>query len=606
MSVSGVVTIGHLVTQYRVRRDHPAPETVRWRLDDLTRVLPDALGAALAPLLDAGGDEIVLIRRLHAELDLDVSRDPPALARRWASRIGAALSRTLVAESGDVLRFPGWTHYLARFLVDASAGAAAGAWPYRPFGGLSALPRSAQLRTAILTDPGDGVRALRLLADRERRQVLAALGSTEARRVVEALTRLPGPRDDATAFPAVAGALGAGGLTFTSEAAPWLAALDLLVRAPMPEAGGAVPAAMYLAVAIAAFDRTVASAGDATLLALLEAPPDAPHVALAPEARRRLQPLLALPGPGRRRIADMLTARSRAPRRPDAAAEPDEPPTTPFGGLVLLLPALAGWDLDGVVEGLAGRSSAEAVAIVRLVLLAKCAGGRRASAVVGDPLLRGLTGVPTHVLTADVLAWLRTHGDALVRRLAHHRASRGEPVSWRLGVTRHRGERLLVVSELPRDRWWAVVRLRDETARLARARAWPSLLTAVAAGGAAPWPEPARDLVHARGLRAQLDHLALPAAWDVPIELDLALSAIAQSLLRDFGGRLPGFSASSPAFVYASFLDFPAAHELRDGRRLVQVGRPPLNVVLAMTGIARGVLSVPWLEPPRIELFPAA
>jgi hypothetical protein len=38
----------------------------------------------------------------------------------------------------------------------------------------------------------------------------------------------------------------------------------------------------------------------------------------------------------------------------------------------------------------------------------------------------------------------------------------------------------------------------------------------------------------------------------------------------------------------------------------VQVGRPPLNVVLAMTGIARGVLSVPWLEPPRIELFPAA
>ncbi len=108
---------------------------------------------------------------------------------------------------------------------------------------------------------------------------------------------------------------------------------------------------------------------------------------------------------------------------------------------------------------------------------------------------------------------------------------------------------------------------------------------------------------------ARLAHLAGDLAYVLPrrsrVPLDWAVAMAAQHALRLFSRRLPGFSRSSLDYLARNFLDVAATlTESEDGRRLVRLGRPPLGLVLALTGAHRGSYRLSWLDEREFALFP--
>jgi hypothetical protein len=92
-----------------------------------------------------------------------------------------------------------------------------------------------------------------------------------------------------------------------------------------------------------------------------------------------------------------------------------------------------------------------------------------------------------------------------------------------------------------------------------------------------------------------LTFLALPRSLRIKANLDLALSIVTQQLLRNLAWRLPGFAESKLCYLAANFLEFTASLEEESAYRVVRLGRPPLNLVLSLTGMVRGGYQLSWL-----------
>jgi hypothetical protein len=84
-------------------------------------------------------------------------------------------------------------------------------------------------------------------------------------------------------------------------------------------------------------------------------------------------------------------------------------------------------------------------------------------------------------------------------------------------------------------------------------------------------------------------------AWLVPRLVGInrlwcdALALAAIGVLRRFARRLPGFAESSPEHLWRNFLAFDATMEIEESRVLLLCGRPPLHLVLTLTGMTRGL-----------------
>jgi len=109
--------------------------------------------------------------------------------------------------------------------------------------------------------------------------------------------------------------------------------------------------------------------------------------------------------------------------------------------------------------------------------------------------------------------------------------------------------------------------------------------------------------VNMEKLPDDLSFLAFPEPFGVVRSFDLALSVAAQGVLRAFARRLPGFAGSSLPYLYSNFLDFTASLEDEPERRVVRLGRPPLDIVLNMTGMARKEYRLDWLDERPLVLF---
>jgi hypothetical protein len=104
-------------------------------------------------------------------------------------------------------------------------------------------------------------------------------------------------------------------------------------------------------------------------------------------------------------------------------------------------------------------------------------------------------------------------------------------------------------------------------------------------------------------LPADLAYLVLPQSFGLKPSLDRALSIAAQGLLRHFAWRLPGFAFSSIAYLYPNFLDFTASLVDEPDRWVVRLGRPPLHLVLNMSGLTRSTYHLAWLDERPLALF---
>ena len=78
----------------------------------------------------------------------------------------------------------------------------------------------------------------------------------------------------------------------------------------------------------------------------------------------------------------------------------------------------------------------------------------------------------------------------------------------------------------------------------------------------------------------------------------------ASAVLRRFAARLPGFAESSPAHLWRNVLGFDARVEHEPERVVVRCGRPPLQLLLSITGMIRGTPSGHDATGRPIYLFP--
>jgi len=97
-----------------------------------------------------------------------------------------------------------------------------------------------------------------------------------------------------------------------------------------------------------------------------------------------------------------------------------------------------------------------------------------------------------------------------------------------------------------------------------------------------------------------LSFLKLPDSVSISPALDNVLNVAAQHVLRAFAWRLPGFAESSLTYLATNFLDFSASVETEPDRHIVRLGRPPLNLVLSLTGMVRRTYRLSWLEAPFV------
>jgi hypothetical protein len=69
------------------------------------------------------------------------------------------------------------------------------------------------------------------------------------------------------------------------------------------------------------------------------------------------------------------------------------------------------------------------------------------------------------------------------------------------------------------------------------------------------------------------------------------LASLGRLAYTGFARRLPGFAKSSVDYLWRNFLDIDAVVEPEEDRVVVRCGRAPLHLVLALTGMTRGLVA---------------
>jgi hypothetical protein len=634
--------IGRYRAHYLISSTHPAPERVKATLDEsISNGLSRTLGALLSgPVIDAHTG-VWFIRRLHIDLDADVTWERDALQRALGAQVARVLVETIRhgADGQNVVWFPDRSAYLASFLAERADGRGA-QWYYESFAGLRPLAVSAALRTTVCDVPQTGLAALRHLGPDALRRVLAALTVQDAWQVLEVFAG-DAPASDPTCCLETAWDAWKGLLQTPLDAADVRNALRLYLASSTDDVAG--PPLRAAAFALVCLTRRLESAspeeGARILSAIAEDDCAALYLAAGPADADALTPLRAAPPEWLREIGQVLLARGQTAVTAVPAAP--GPIHTPFGGAFLLLPLLAELPVDEATAGWPDANDTSAATLARFLMLIKYCGSTQAAAAFRDPLLRNLLRIAPNVSTETLGAWQArltvAHRHRFLETLEAWHAGRGlvrlEAQFLVRGGTADRPVAVLI--DGARGVWrWIGRYPRGGSAQLAhRFRAFlarvrpgslllcdPKFLEPLRA--ACPdqhvitrgdhIPEEGTEVATAvRELLSRLDYLsddleflALPPALGVRDALDRTFSVAAQGLLRSFAWKLPGFGRAHLSYLFGNFLDFPASLEDQPARRVVSLGRPPLDLVLNMTGLNRGAYRLGWLDEKPLALFP--
>ncbi|NOT54931.1 MAG: hypothetical protein HOP18_10025 [Deltaproteobacteria bacterium] len=640
--------IRRVQAQYLVSSAHPAPERVKARLDEaLTHQLAQTLSATFASWFSDTDPSIWVIRQLEINVDVNTAWERESLTRPWAQQIARELGAVMHdgEDRENVVRFPTRAAFLARFLIDAAEGRAWAKWYYESFAGLRLLPTSAALRTAIVDRPTSGRAALLELSPDELKKVLCALTTQDARTIVDRLAAAAPSGDALRCFEAVWATWRTIDWDSFASVDEWrnVLRLYLAVSRDHLDVDGlplqtAVLALLRLARCLVSGS---AAQGQQLLTALTSSDLAGLYAAAGTANAEALAPLSCCPPAWVREVGQILIARHTGLATDDEEAAPG-PRSTAFGGVFLLLPLLDELPLAEATYGWPHADEAAAITLVRALLLLKCCGRERARRAFYDPLLRDLLLLPPTITpevladwqagisAANVQAFLETfvgwhsargavHGEKLI--LARI-AARGAPTAVLIDGTRghwlcamhwqpHRPERLIATLQscLAQTEQAELVLLSDPAFFTALRSAFPDRRIASLADDAvqtiAEKDERVAEIVaRLDKLPADLSHLSLPQSFGLRRAFDLALSVAAQGVMRSFAWRLPGFAGSNLPYLSSNFLDFAGSVDEEPARRVVRVGRPPLHLVLNITGMTRRRYGLSWLDDRPLALFP--
>ncbi len=339
---------------------------------------------------------------------------------------------------------------------------------------------------------------------------------------------------------------------------------------------------------------------------------------------------------------------------------------TPFASAFLLLPALLDLDTAGLAGGLpeTNITGLDPPALLRYLVLVKCFGRPRAGLAAADPALLLATGLESQPPAGAVAEYSRSlaRGPAqdlqarLVSRLLELRWAEGQrlvadlvqtplasPASPGPAEGGSPEEVLLLLWDAAHGFWLhaELAHLSGLRAALGDGLAWatsshsllsvllrveslagesdPRLLAEICLAGEAlalpgafvlpggPLP-PGMDefAAHLRPAGPDLAYFSLLGLEALPLEnpdFDLACSLVAAAVLRSFARRLLGFHWNSAEYLYQNFLVgtgsvVPSTEEVE-----VRLPRPPLHLVLRMTGVDGKTLRAPWLGDRPVTLL---
>lgn len=544
VDAGSALRIARMRSQYLVAGEHPDPPRLRAWLDDtVRRDLPGALAARLSVIGSETDPGLWFVRRLELELNVNGGWNRDQVAAAWAGQLMRALAQELQEPSatGNVMWFPDRAAYLAQFLVDLAAGTASNKWYYRPFDGLRMLPTSAALRTAVCDQPALGLAALMQLSHRELATIVRVLSAHDARRVLQQLADAGTAGDEVECFRAVWTAWQGARWPSADESSQALGLYVLVCRTRVDFAGHPLANAVIALLRLArCLDEHAVDQGDVLLGTLIQGELADLYTLVGAADAEVLSPLLRCPPEWLREVGQRLLPHSSGEPAHAATLESD-PRQTEFGGIFLLLPLLDALPLAAATAGWPDVDDIAAEAVVRLLLLIKCCGHERAPRVFSDALIRDLSGVVRPLSLEGLRDWPKALAEEQVNRF---------------------------LTEID------TYRIRGDV------------------------PDRAGDITEDVG------YLSLPESMCRTAAFDHALSVAAETIMRSLAWRLPGFVHSSLPYLYTNFLDFAARLEDEPARRVVRLSRPPLHLVLALTGITRSSYRVTWLGERPFVLFP--
>jgi hypothetical protein len=593
-----IVRIARLNLNCLVPRDHLLPEVVRGQLRGIAESnLQSVCARQLAPLCPENDPSVWFIRRLDIGSAVNARWEPDRLAKTLSEPIERALRHKLCdgTDGTEALCFPDRAAYLAQFLRDLADGVAWSKWYYDQWEGLRALPINAAIREALSRNPAIWEAALlQLVKENRADKVLSAMTEADCRAVL-------------SAFCAMA-AVTETGITASHLQVAWEAWQS------NRELSRELPARYHTALQLYLAFRNGNWAPPSALLQAI-------HAA---------------------EIAEQLRAPATANAHADGVQAKEL--FTPFGGVFWLLPRMEDLKLEECAAALPDFQNKNPAALVRFLVLLKCLGAPRAPRAFFDPVLREIAGISPHLTAEDIRAWGQTVTpkrtlEFQVRWLAHCRHRSMISRKW-LCVRPARRGRLLLLADGERDTWLYVARSIGELIHYLEAELQlirndlrsalpvaPALLCDPALAGmlpvsvsgvpvrawnsseAAAWAAEdsllATCLERARTPEEDLAYLSLVSLLRGARHLDWGLSLVARSVVRSFAWRLPGFAWSSADFLYTNFLDVTATIERQAEDWLVRVTRPPLHIVLAMTGAAQDTYYVSWLDGRKVRLTTA-
>jgi hypothetical protein len=602
--------IGCAAIKYLVPAGHPAPLRIRDRLDGiLRRELPRTLARVFDSQFSDSDPSIWIIQQLDIEAAVNAAGEPEHITRALATQLGRSLNTALQeGNQNNVRHFPNRAAYLASFLSDLAFGTAWSQWYYPSFAGLKMLPVSAALRTALGDDLATGRTALCLLAQGDLRKVVNSLTAQDARRVLERLAEADAAAEELSCREEVARAIPKHAGVLTQLGNEWQQALYLFIAASRAhnELGGG-------------------PLKDAALAAV------------------RLAEGLPMGFADNQQMEAALTRQEAASlSRTDSGAQVAPPRSTAFGGIFLLLPQLDELPLPEATRGWPNTDEAAAISLVRWLVLLKCCGRENSERAFYDPLLRDLLLIPPTLSPQALRTWQARlkpeHLQSFFAALCEWQWSRGaiEGKAQLLAVAPRSGASApLVLIDAARGLWLRIGRhserkpqkfiysldsslamlveeaglLYSDASLVALLRENFPHLNVIDLSHHAMVPVEAEkrgiDAIVARldKLRDDLEFLRLPGRWKIARPLDRALSIAAQHLLRGMTWRLPGFAGSNLPYLSRNFLEFAASIEEDDTRHVVRVGRPPLHLILNMTGITRQTYRLSWLDQRPFALF---
>ena len=614
--------IERLHHRYLIPSGDPVPAYARNLSEDaVAQSLSDALENVLRHAFVPDDPSLWFIPRLEVGFPLNQQIEESRVPELCAMEIAAELLDALDRQDDGIVRFANDADFLAHFLLDLAAGSAWNKWYYADFDGLRSLSISAAIRTAVCDRPEVSRDAFNLLSEAQCATLARALSSADADRIMSALA-CSSPQDHDGCFEAISHA--------------WSDALFL-------PAEDDIRRALVLFLSCCRHDKSLSSEelrasaiATARLFRCLYERPDKADEILSALRDCNLHALMSSVGfQSSQVIAPCLSCPSdalegllqRVSGRPSTNPQTRrETRFTAFGGAFLLLPLLDEFPFESIAESWPEVEEIDPAILLRLVVLAKCLGAQRARGCLQDPLLRDFLATPPQMDSSQIADWL----DALTP--AHLQTLLVLAAKWNLELGAINaetfvfiqpecvGSRITILLESLRGTWLFAAPTESGVAPatfLFSELPQPGQLlcddSCSEFAGLFPQSQ-IRSLAGTEtipGLRlsklaSDLEYLSLPRELCPSPEVDAALSVIAQSILRRFAWKLPGFALSSLEYLFNNFLDCSAAVESAMQQQTICLGRPPLHLVLGIAGLNRCSYRLSWLPDSTCFIFPEA